>query len=77
MTLVDHAEPLTFEELAARFNKLGMTPEKYKAFKLPLSFEDITNPALSSEIVGYRRLLALYAHGRRRSSRSAPASVDQ
>jgi hypothetical protein len=60
MTLVDHAPPLSFGELAARFNKLGMTQEKYQAFNLPLSFEDILNPSLADEIVAYRSLIAYF-----------------
>jgi hypothetical protein len=59
MTLVDNAPPLTFGELAARFNKLGMTEKIYKRrFNLPLSYADIVNPALADEIVGYRNLIA-------------------
>jgi hypothetical protein len=68
MTLVDHAEPLTFGELAARFTKLGMTQEKYtRRFNLPLSYADILNPALADEIVGYRQLIA---YGNKKQSRT-------
>jgi hypothetical protein len=55
--LVDSAAPITFGQLAARFAERGMTKETYAAFRLPLSFEDITNPALADEIVAYRRLI--------------------
>jgi hypothetical protein len=57
--LVDHAAPVTFAQLATRFNKLGMTQEKYqRRFNLPLSYADIVNPALADEIVAYRQLIA-------------------
>jgi hypothetical protein len=57
-TLVDNSAPITFAQLAHRFTKLGMTKENYRRrFHLPLSFEDILNPALADEIVGYRSLI--------------------
>jgi len=57
-TLVDNAAPVTFGQLAARFSARGLTAAAYQSFHLPLSFEDITNPALADEIVGYRQLIA-------------------
>jgi hypothetical protein len=57
---VDNAPPITFGQLAHRFRKLGVTTESYRRrFRLPLSFEDILNPRLASEIVGYRNLIGL------------------
>jgi hypothetical protein len=56
-TLVDNTAPITFAQLATRFTERGMTKEKYQAFGLPLSFEDVVNPALADEIVGYRPLI--------------------
>ena len=56
-TLVDNAPPLTFAELSTRFSERGMTRAAYQTFNLPLSFEDITNPALGDEIVAYRKLI--------------------
>jgi hypothetical protein len=70
-TLVDHAEPLTFAQLANRFEKLGMTKDNYRRrFHLPLSFEDITSPTFASEIVGYRPLIDWFHHARKSSSRA-------
>jgi hypothetical protein len=61
---VDGKEPITFDLLAARFHKLGMTPKRYRRFKLPLAYEDIMNPSFSGEIVTYRSLIAWYRNGR-------------
>jgi hypothetical protein len=59
MTLVDHAEPITFGDLATRFIEQGMTKHNYRRrFHLPLSFDDIMCPKFASEIVGYRQLIA-------------------
>jgi hypothetical protein len=59
-TLVDGVEPLTFGILAARFVKLGMTEGRYREFRLPLDYKDVTNYALADEIVGYRSLIGWY-----------------
>jgi hypothetical protein len=72
MTLVDHAEPLTFRQLAHRFTKQGMTKENYRRrFHLPLSFDDIMSPKLASEIVGYRPLVDWFHHARKSPSRAS------
>jgi hypothetical protein len=69
-TLVDQSEPITFAQLAYRFTKQGLTKENYRrTFPLPLSFEDITDPRLASEIVGYRPLIDWFHHSRRSPSR--------
>jgi hypothetical protein len=57
MTLVDNAPPLSFGELAARFADRGMTRAAYQTFNLPLTYEDLTDPDLADEIVGYRALV--------------------
>jgi hypothetical protein len=56
-TLVDNAEPVTFGQLAARFSARGLTAAAYQHFNLPLSFNDIMDPNLADEIVGYRALI--------------------
>ena len=62
---VDNTPALTFEGLVHRFARLGMTAESYRRrFKLPLSFEDITNPKNAAEIVAYRPLIEWFHHGR-------------
>jgi hypothetical protein len=73
---VDNAPPITFADLSRRFTKLGMTADAYRRrFKLPLSFEDIINPAFRNEIVGYRPLIEWFHRGR--ASRSQTLVVVQ
>ena len=59
-TLVDNAAPITFGQLAHRFHESGLTATAYQSFRVPLSFEDVTNPALADEIVGYRNLVVWF-----------------